>query len=423
MNKKVLLISFDFPPRPGIGGNRIFGLAKYLPYFGWEPIVLTGKLPKHTNLDCLVIESNFSDKIDVVKNIFGYPLGKSIYEENGVLKKVNRKRNSFLIRSLNFLKWLILYPDRYSSWYDYAIRDIESLIKDNQIHGIISSLNPIVSHKIAKYVKTKTNILWIADYRDLWSNNHYLDVFPLQRRLMFIYERMIIKKADYLVTVSEPLAKDLSILHHKPVEIILTGYDPEETNICVKSNCFSIIYTGQLLKGRRDPTILFIAINEALAEGIFSKSEISISFYGQFSNWLQQLIISYNLTDCVKQMGFIEKDKVRIMQHEAQLLLLLNWDHESDIGNYTGKIFEYLSAKRPIISIGREESVVSKLINVTETGISSNNLISIKSFLIQKYIEFKETGEVKYNGIENELNKYTQIRMAEQFSNLLNHKN
>lgn len=418
--RKVLIISYSFPPRAGAGGNRIAGLVQYLPEFGWDPIVLTATLPQKPNSNRLVIETEYSDKLNKIKMLLGIKPEESSYENSFILKGINSGKSVFLHRTINLFSWIFFFPDRYSSWYKNSIKELDILLRDNQIHGIISSHSPIVSHMIAKYIKRKKNgIKWIADYRDLWSNSPYLNAFKIQRKLMFLYESSIIKRADYITTVSDPLARDLSGLHHKSVNVIMNGFDPQEIYSTKLSCKFEIIYTGQLYYGRRDPTILFKALNEAINEGSILKSDLSILFYGRTSVWLDGLIEQYGLDDCAFQMGNIDKEIAKLKQHEAQLLMLLNWDSESDVGNITGKIFEYIAAQRPIISIGREDSVVSKLIASSKIGIASNNYLSIKEYLLSAYQEYKTYGHVHYTGDASVLEGYTQVNMAKRFADLL----
>lgn len=420
--KKVLIVSFDFPPRLGIGGNRVFGLARFLPRFGWEPIVLTAQLPKHDH-KIYLIESKYSDKIFLLKKILGYKIDNSIYEENQILKRISKNgRFPFTTKLLNFVKWLFLFPDRYSGWYIYAVRDCERILKTEKIDAIISSLNPIISHKIANKIKKEYGLYWIADYRDLWSNSHYLEAFKIQKWIMSRYEKKIISKADCLVTVSDQLAKCLGGLHRKRIFTIPNGFNPEDIIKCKLSKRYTIVYTGQIYGGKRDPSILFEVVKELIEKRLIKAEDISIDFYGSFSSWLENKINCYSLHGVVKQNGKVGKEIALQKQREAQILLLLNWDNDQDEGNYTGKLFEYISAKRPIISLSRENTVVSNLIMEANIGISTFEKKSIMSFVLDSYNEFCTKGQVKYVGYFHKLEKFSQVQMAKEFSNLLNQK-
>jgi hypothetical protein len=123
----------------------------------------------------------------------------------------------------------------------------------------------------------------------------------------------------------------------------------------------------------------------------------------------------------VKQHGRVAKEVALEKQKESHLLLLLDWDDPNEKGVYSGKVFEYLGARRPILTIGGSiGDVVHKLLIETKAGIQATNLPTAKKVLAKLYQEYKLKGKVVYNGIEGELNKYSHREMARKFSEILN---
>jgi len=421
MNKKVLIISFYYPPRPGVAGNRILGLTKYLPKYGWTPVLLTAKLPAPSDQNIEIIESDYSDKIFKIKSCLGYNHDRSFYDENPILRStVKTNKTTFINRFLHSLQWLILFPDRYSSWTKSAIKDADNYLKSNHVDIIFSSSGPIISHVIASQISKKYNIPWVADYRDLWSQSHYLEIISLLKKIAKIYEKKLLKNAIYITSVTQKYTNQLSQLHKKPGAVIVNGYDEEEVKSVAPETIFSFIYTGQLYMGKRDPELLFNTLLELIRDNFIDRKLIKVKFYGFKDNWTQRLIEKYNLQDVVYQMGVVQRDEIIKIQRKAQFLLLLNWDNPDDEGNIPAKLFEYFAAQRPIISLGTTKSIVNDIINKTKTGIATNDIADLKEFLKISYKQFLENKKVIYTPDFNELSNYTQKNMAKKFALLLN---
>ena len=420
--KKVLIIYYKFPPDPDVGGLRIQGLAKYLPEFGWEPIILTTTLPGNPNAQFRVIQTPYYDVIASLKKRFGFRPEEGVKERYGIPTHKNRK--SLIDYILIFLEEIIAYPDAQKGWYIYAVEAGSKILKNEDIDAIISSSSPVTCHFIANELKNKYNkIPWIADLRDLWTQNHY---YPYSFLRIFIERRLEIKtlsKADSLVTVSKDLAETLGTLHkEKEIYTIPNGFDPQEMNILHGdlTNSFTITYTGGLYQGKRDPSKLFNALQDLISEGKINSNDVEVRFYGPKEDWMVKEIESYGLRGIVNEYGVMHRDFALEKQRESQLLLLLLWDHPEEIGVYTGKIFEYLAAQRPILAIGGPKGVVKDLLAETNAGMYATSVDDVKKALEKFYNEYKLKGVVRYNGEKVEIDKYSQREMARKYSEVLN---
>lgn len=415
MNKKVLIISFYYPPRKGVAGNRILGLTKYLPKYGWTPVLLTAKLPAPSDQNIEIIESDYSDKILKIKSFLGYNHNRSFYEENTILKKtIKTNKTTFINRFLYSLQWLLLFPDRYSGWAKSAVKDISKYLESNQIDIIFSSSGPITSHIIAARISKKYNIPWVADYRDLWSQSNYLEIIKIIKNITMFYEKRLVNNANYITSVTQGCTNALSKLHKKSCSTILNGFDEDEISNVEPENSFVIIYSGQLYKGKRDPSLLFIVLSELIQEGVIDRNIIKIKFYGTQENWLHNLVNQYDLQDVVLQMGSVSRDEIITIQRKAQILLLLNWNNPDDEA-IPAKLFEYFAAQRPIISLGLSIGIVNNIINKTKTGIATNDTNELKTFLQNSYYQFVKHRNVFYNPNINELENYSQANMVKKF--------
>ncbi|MDA8325199.1 MAG: hypothetical protein M0033_03180, partial [Nitrospiraceae bacterium] len=263
---------------------------------------------------------------------------------------------------------------------------------------------------------------WIADLRDLWTMNHYYDKLGVIRFFERRLEMRTLSCADALVTVSQPLADALGTLHKgKDVQCITNGFDPDDFNgIPTRlSKKFSITYTGMLYNGKRDPAILLKTTARLIEENRIDRAKMEIVFYGPNEEWLTGDINKYRLQDVVKICGLIPRDEAIRKQKESQVLLLLLWDDEREKGVYTGKLFEYLGSRRPILAIGRSNSIVKDLLSDTGAGHFVSDRLQLEKILMRHYHEFISNGEVGYHA-NDRAEDYSYLTIAGKYSRILN---
>jgi hypothetical protein len=143
---------------------------------------------------------------------------------------------------------------------------------------------------------------------------------------------------------------------------------------------------------------------------------IEINFFGNNQDWLMEDVKKYNLESVVQILGFICRDLAIRKQRESQVLLLLTWNDPKEKGVYTGKIFDYLAAQRPILALGLKGSVITGLLNETKSGIEVNTDTEIKEAILKFYQEFRKNGQVQYFGDSSEVKRYTHLEMARKFA-------
>lgn len=422
--KKVLIIAYVWPHRQ-LGG-RVLGLAKYLPEFGWEPIILTSRVGEKP-------ASRFGPPNDFTNNnrvieTYEYNPGENIGMRG------RRRFNLVSIRSYNyarpFLRYIyrlyqeiLDYPDEQKGWKTFAVTAGNEILQNETIDAIISSSLPVTGHLIAREVKTKHNIPWVADLRDLWSQNHN---YPYGRIRKFFDKRLELKtlsNADALVTVTPPWTEKLRTLHRgKATYTITNGFDPDEVSrgqIDLTSN-FTITYTGMIYTGKQDPLKVFAALRDLISDGTINPEDIDVRFYGRENEFIAKGIEEYELWDVAKQYGPVPREISFEKQRESQLLLLLNWEDQREKGVLPLKTFEYLGARRPILATGGYgEDAVEGLLEKTDAGIYCRTVEDIKRIVSELYSEFKRKGKIGYKGNIEEINRYSQREMARKFSEIL----
>lgn len=412
--KNVILITYSFPPDKNIGAIRPRGLAKYLPHYDWNVFVITplSLLPRDPEFNVIETYPSFRQKL-------GYLKTKSVFDHNRVLFRPPLYLRFFF----GFLE-LIPFPDSKSGWIYPAVYSGTKLTSQKQVNAIISTYSPASSHFIAyKLKKMFPHTTWIADFRDLWSHNPFRKLGRFGVILFEKIEKRILCDANFITTVSEPLAFELKRLHEKKTVVIPNGFDPEEYDFTIGLDAkFSIIYTGSLYHQQRNPEILFMIIKKIFSEDNSARYDFRVHFFGNFSEELQTLIRKYSLEEIVKQEGFLPRKDVLKKQKSAQILLLLNRNLPQDIGVYTGKLFEYFGAKRPILAIGYKDSVVKDILEETKAGVYCYQQEQIYQALKNWYFEWKKNKMVKYHGINDKINLYSHKMMAKKFAVLLEEK-
>jgi len=409
--KKLLLITYFFPPSNNVGAIRAKGIAKYLPSFGWDVFILTPLTFSERDNKYKVIETYppFREKL-------GYFKRKLFIDYNKIVYKPPFYKSFFSI-----FNEILPIPDTKKGWILYGVYSGREIIKKENISAIISVYSPATCHVIGYKLKREfPHIKWIADFRDLWLFNPFSSYNKLNKFFIRKIERKILAISDFLTTVSEPFAKQLKDSYNKESFPIPNGFDPEEFNFkCSIDNKFSITYTGSLYSGERNPERLFLVIKKMVCEDKKMKENLEINFYSKYEPFIEKLIKKYGLEEVVKQKGIIPREEVIKKQKSSQILLLLNRNFIEDKGVYTGKLFEYLGARRPILAIGHKESVVKDLIKETNAGVYCWEEQHLYHTLKDWYKEWKLKKIVEYKGIEDKVNLYSHKSMAEKFAFVL----
>lgn len=443
--KKVILIAFYFNQVNEIASKRLRALAKYLPQFGWEPIVIVpdlGFIPKENDdLDCRIIFTEYEDMFSHFTNKFkkskstdftDYNDSKDSIEFNDEkLKDSTSYSNPIASKAISMAGEVFAFPDGMKYWHESAFEEASKVIEEEEIDAIISSSWPITCHTIAKDLNEKYNLPWIADLRDLWNLNPYVSHTSIRNYFEKRLELKTFENVDALTTTTDLAAKTLATLHPKNrIVPILSGYDKDDfkflEELVSKKDDFSsdsseklkFIYAGSLYGGKRDPSYLFEAIRQLEDENKLDSSKISIEFYGD-STSLEEIAKRYGLLDIVHIGGKIAHEEVLKKQLNSDVLLLISWDNEKEKMFIPGKIYEYFALKKPVLSIGYKEGSLKDLIEETKVGYHVSSLESTKDALLDIYNEFIENGTVELNSDIN-IEDYSMENMAKKFADLLN---
>lgn len=420
--KRVLLITYHYPPSTAVGGLRPAGLCKYLPEFGWEPTVLTVKHPdRHIGPTTPILETDFVDVLSTWKRRLGFHAPAATQPSTS---------DSLLTASPSTLRRvvaavgreLLAFPDAQIGWVKPAQAALDSL--KGRYDAVFTTSPPATVHTIGQKVKARLGIPWVADYRDLWTNYHYYPHTAVRRLIERRYEQHVLRHADFITTVSGPFADRLKELHGRDsVTAIPNGFDLDTiapADIVLDSK-FTMTHTGYLYEGKRDPSPLFAALQALIQRGHIDPGSVEINFYGRPAAWLDQSIKQHDLEGIVFQRGSTSHAQALAVQRSSQVLLLLNWNHPEEQQVYPAKVFEYLAARRPVLGVGAAGGVLGALLDETQAGTildapDHNRLVSV---LMDWYSLYKKNGRLPYSGLQHKIMAYSQREMAHRFACVL----
>ncbi|MFA6142138.1 MAG: glycosyltransferase [Candidatus Omnitrophota bacterium] len=402
--KKVLFITYSWPPKGGVGVMRALKFVKYLPKFGWMPTVLTTDDSARASM---------SRSEDAGMDMNFYKIVKTGYEEKFVFLP-------------DRLRKLLLVPDTNIGWLDHALKQALKLHGEERFDVIFSMSPPSTAHMIGRLVKEKTGLPWIADMRDLWSDYHFEKEFFLKKRIFSIpLERKVLKDADLITIVSSNWARALartSRVAPSRIRVVTNGFDEEDFNgmPSMKPEKFTMGYTGKLNRVSQDPEVLFEAVSECVKDGSIDRNKIDIEFYtlGFEKADISGLAGKYKIDDIVKEHGPVDYKEALRIQKSSSMLLFFQWKGAS--GWYSAKIFEYLGSRRPIIVISEKDSIVNGLVRELNAGFVANSKKELKEILLKCYNEHKEIGFVASGIDEEKLKSYTRSYVAQELAGIFN---
>jgi len=430
--KKVLIITYLFPPSEAIGARRPWGLAKYLPQYDWQPIILTPKDNDRYIPEMSIVETpNYDIAILAKGKILGTQSRQNrIYDKLlSIIRKLTFPLSNPLGMKRSIMRCIfnmLEFPTDKFGWYLPGYISALRFIKENKIDAIISSALPFTSHLIAHNLKKKLDIPWIAEFRDPWAQSHYRKRWILRRLFDQLLEYYTIRPANAIISVSKPVMDTLGKLHKNRIMCIIeNGYDPDDVinekhkNEETQTHKFRIVYTGALWQGKRDPKILFDAISSLSDKGLIEISDIEIDLYCHCEDWIRKEISDYRLESLVNMRGIVPRKDALNAQRTATVLLHLSWDNPQDAGSISGKIYEYLIAMRPIIAFGHKTSAVRGILEYTKAGEFASSIWEMQS-AIQKYYEYyKRIGIVHFHGDIQKIRYYSHEMMAQRYADLL----
>jgi len=392
--KKVLIITYYWPPSGGAGVQRWLKFAKYLPEFGWQPIILTvdpkyASYPQRDESLLAEVDSNcmiFTTKSFELYNLYKFISGKKEVPYGGF---ANESKEGIFQKVSKFLRGNFLLPDPRKGWNKYAYKKASELIREYHIETVVTTSPPHSTQLIGLKLKRNLQINWIADLRDPWTDIYYYNQFKhtvLARKTDQNYERKVVENADLLITVSEDVKRifveksNLGIA--SKTVVIPNGFDEDDfkhANFPAETRKV-ITYSGTISEAYPLESLLQALC--LLSDDL--KSQLIMRFVGKVPASIVDQFRSAGLE--IELTGYVDHPKSIEYLFRSDLLLLVIPKVKNNKGILTGKFFEYLASQKPVLAIGPTDGDLAKIIQETKCGMlfDYDDTVGLKRFIEDK---------------------------------------
>ena len=431
--KRVLIITYYWPPSGGSGVQRWLKMSKYLPANGWQPVIYTADGAEYPVED-LSLEKDVAPEAEILRRKIVEPY--SFYKKFLGIKKDEKIKAGFINEGKkksawkeNVSIWLrgnLFIPDARCWWIRPSVRFLKKYLQENPVDAIISTGPPHSMHLIAKELHKKFNIPWVADFRDPWTDIDFFSELKLTKRGLRKHHKLqyqVLTEANKVVTVGWDWAKGLESHGAKDVAVITNGYDFNIEELKTKSDLsqnFTMSHVG-IVGAARNATKFWEALGELLKDENISdfSNLLKIRLIGQVDNSVLRSIKENGLENHVEIIPYIPHEKVIVEQSSSQVLLLFVNNSPNAKGILTGKIFEYMASGRPILAIGPKDGDTAIILDETKSGtiVDFDDKDGMKETILDLFNKYKENQLVTKEG--ESVKKYSRKALAKEYVDLM----
>ncbi|KQT17606.1 glycosyl transferase family 1 [Chryseobacterium sp. Leaf404] len=426
--KKILIITYYWPPAGGPGVQRWLKFAKYLPEFGWKPIIYTPENPSYPLLDESLMK-DVPEGLEIVRT--------KIWEPYQLAEKLNKSNKKFKAGQFDvgenqswksklsiWVRGNFFIPDARVFWVKPSTQFLEKYLKENNIETIVTTGPPHSMHLIGLNLKKKfPELKWIADFRDPWTEISYYKHLKLTNRSdkkhRFL-ESDVFKNADITLATSYTDAENFR-KNGANAFCITNGFDETDASTSLsmtqKSTKFTLSYIG-VLEQLRNPENLWKALDNLVKTNSDFAENFSLKFVGRIDDKILESIENSALKNHILNLGYLSHDKAVSEMSNSNLLLMTNFPNDSSKGIIPGKIFEYLATGKQIISFGPDEADVAKILDETKAGkhFSYSDSKEIEDFILEKF-ELWKNGNLLEN--TQNIEQFSRRNLTKQLSEIL----
>ena len=383
-SKKVLIVTYYWPPAGGPGVQRWLKFAKYLPEFGWEPIIYTPENPSYPLVDETLIKEVPQDLKIVKTNIWEpYQIAEKFSKSNKKFKGGQfdvGKNQSFVSKLSIFIRGNFFIPDARKFWVKPSIKFLKEYLTENHIDTIVTTGPPHSLHLIGLELKKELpNLKWIADFRDPWTEISYYKHLKLtsssdkkHRQL----EKSVFENADLTLATSYTDAENFR-KNGANAFCVTNGFDvseslsvgeleslnetPKPSNYKTLKPKFTLSYVG-VLEQLRNPENLWKSLKDLCETNPDFANDFELKFVGRIDDKILNDIENSVLKNNIKNLGYLSHDESVKEMEKSDLLLITNFPNESSKGIIPGKLFEYLATGLPVLTLGDPDGDSAKIL-------------------------------------------------------------
>jgi glycosyltransferase involved in cell wall biosynthesis len=428
--KKLLIITYYWPPSGGSGVQRWLKFVKYLPQFGYSPYVFT---PENPSFD-LKDESLLND-IPNEAEVIHFP----IWEPYSLFHKASRVagqsggkpsaivtsgKKSLFQRLSIWLRGNLIIPDPRVFWVRPAIKFLHDFVRDNNIRTVITTGPPHSIHLIGLGLKKRNpSLRWIADFRDPWSTWGLLDslqVGETARKIHRYLEKKVLQRSDRVTTITPFYVRKLSELSGRKVDLLTNGFDHEDFQDfeLEKTGKFIIRHVG-IVNEKCNPRPFMNAVRELMKQDHTFAADARIDFLGEVHPDFRSFVTADTVLNSITTFTPpVSHQKLMEYYRTSSVLLIILTGYKDSEGYMPGKLFEYIATGTPILGTGPENGDASALLNASGAGkmIEGEDQEKIVEALKSLYRNWK-SGEIQSG--RNNAENYSRRGITKQLVELL----
>lgn len=426
MAKRVLVISYYWPPSGGSGVQRWLKFSRYLPSEGWMPVVYTPSNPDLIARD-ESLAGEVPSEVEVIRRpIFEpYALYRKLLGRKGPsageVNPINAGRKSLFQRIALFIRGNFFVPDPRCLWMRPSVKFLKKYLREHPVDAIVSTGPPHSMHLIAKRVSKALDIPWVADFRDPWTKMFYFKHLGLTRfskRRHRRLEKSVLDSCSAVVAVSPLVQKEFQQMTSTVVHLITNGYDQSDFAQSVEPDgYFNLVHTG-LFASDGNPTTLWKVLSDKASRDPLFAQKLRIRLCGKTDAPILDAIHSAGLSENLIDRGYQPHGEAVREQKGATILLLPLRKEPEYKAVLPGKLFEYLAARHPILGIGQSDGAMATIVRGTLAGetLEWDDESGIRNFIDLHWEAFLK-GESLYKG--RDISSYSRKAVSHQMAELL----
>ena len=426
--KRVLVISYYWPPSGGSGVQRWVKFAKYLPSEDWQPVIYTPENPELTSID-RNMENDIPPEAEIIRTKIIEPYG--LYrklagngrkgEGQGEVNPINGRDKSLKQKISLFIRGNFFIPDPRCLWIRPSARFLVKYLREHPVDIIVSTGPPHSMHLIARKVARATGLPWIADFRDPWTKMFYFKHLHLTKwaqKKHIALEKSVLDSASAIVTVTRPLQAEFAAMTETPVHCITNGFDEDDFRQVIEPDgFFNITHTG-LFAGDGNPETLWQVLSDKCRSDEEFRRLLRIRLVGKTDREIKESIIAHGLAGNLRDLGYQTHQTATGEQMGASVLLLPQRKEPEYKAVLTGKIFEYLASGHPILGIGLTEGAMADVLKETGSGrmIDWDDYSGMEAFIRECWEKFlKDEPETE----ARDISRYSRRELTGQMARLM----
>lgn len=401
--KRVLVITYYWPPSGGSGVQRWVKFAKFFPSFGWQPVIYTPSNPSMPAVDRTLGEEVPSEA-EVIKH--------AIHEPYGIYRKIMRKgsssdaealkevepirggRMSFKHKLSLFIRGNFFIPDPRCWWIGPSVRFLKKYLDEHPVDVIVSTGPPHSMHMIARGLSKKTGVPWIADFRDAWTRMYfykYLALTGWADRRHHRMEKAVLDDAAAVVSVSPREQKEFQTMTDNHIFLITNGFDADDyAEPFYADDNFNVVSTGLFTADGNSEALWRVLAAKCEADGEF-RAALRIRLVGKIDQEIVRTILDAGLEKNLMNFGY-KDHRIAVKEQRNASMLILPLRREPEYASaLPGKLFEYLASRRPVIGIGQPDSAMADIVKESRAGrvFDWEDGTSIKGYVDECWERFK----------------------------------